>query len=790
MTLPAKEQSASDAAHLLSLAQEAGDVGTWRWHADCDQVFVCERTLRHMGLVTSSPISLAQFVSAVHADDRLHVESCLRHSVSGHGSDSRTVEFRIIDPGSSIRWICTKWKAISDASGSDPYIVGTTFDVTIFRDNREVIRRTESTIRNLGDNLPNGAIYQIVSEPPEQARFTYISAGIERLFGVSQEEVLRDPEILYRLVHPEDQERLRKTEARAVHGLTTYECQFRQFTKSGEQRWVMCRAAPLRTSPTKVTWDGVIIDITEEKRTEELLRTSEATFRALADTMPQIVWSCNAEGAYDYFNRRWYEFSGARASDEVSDAGFLDHVHPDDRPKVIEGWTDSLRSGEPFQGEYRLQGNGNEYRWFIVRASPLRDDSGAVVRWFGTCTDIHSERQSRDELVRAKVRAEDEGKVKDEFLATLSHELRTPLNSILGWSQLMRQTNMSEEDIRKGIDIIERSARVQIGLIEDLLDMSRIIAGKLRLDVQRVSMAAVIQSAITSAHPTAIAKEIAISQQLDTPDVSVRGDPGRIQQVIWNLLANALKFTPRGGKVWVTLSRLEEWVQIEVRDTGIGISDQFLPYVFDRFRQSDASTTRKYDGLGIGLSIVRSLVELHGGSVTARSAGAGRGALFCVRLPAPRSDSNTDDLGQAHESSVPRRIGPARDTLRGLRVLVVDDDRDARDVLQAILEGDGAEVVIAASVNEACAILAKEIVDVVLTDIGMPEKDGYALMRELKSWTPPRKAPPAVALTAFARSEDRTRALVAGFQHHLPKPVEPAELVAVVSNLGRRDLAA
>lgn len=789
MTNSAYKGADSDAEQLLQLAKENGDVGTWRWDGRGETFSLCERARRHLGIVQESNLSLEVFLTAIYPEDRLHLESCLRHSLGAGIETFRSVEFRTASLPK--RWICCKWSLAAHDRESAPRLVGTTADVTLFRDNRDLIRRSENMLRHLGDNVPNGAIYQIVSPANQPTRFSYISLGIERLFGVSADEVLSDPNALYALVHPEDRDRVRRAEHKALATLTNYECEFRQFTRGGELRWVLCRAAPFRAPSGDVTWDGVIIDITDQKRTEERLRTSEATFRTLADTMPQIIWSSTADGKCDYFNNRWYEYSGMLPAKSLEDQfSLVEFVHPSDYQNLLTDWNACLQTGAAFHSEFRLKRNDSEYRWFIARAVPLRDASDTIVRWVGTCTDIHAGRQNREDLERAKARAEDEGRVKDEFLATLSHELRTPLNSILGWSQLMRRTTMSEEDWRKGIEIIERSARLQVGLIEDLLDMSRIIAGKLRLNVQKADVTSIVQSAVTSAHPTATEKQITIVQQIDYPGAVIKGDPGRIQQIVWNLLSNALKFTPRGGKIWITVSRLDTSIQIEVRDTGIGIADSFLPHVFERFRQADGSSTKKYDGLGLGLSIVRSLAELHGGTVIARSAGSGKGASFAVRFPHPKNEKEIGDNRDASALGAVRRMPSCRTSLTGIKVLVVDDNEDSRDILGAILEGEGAQVVSAESVDQSLDILMVQPVDVVLTDIGMPDKDGYALMREIQSWRNQRTVPPVVALTAFARSEDRTRALVAGFQHHLPKPVEPAELIAIVGNLGRRAAAA
>jgi PAS domain S-box-containing protein len=381
----------------------------------------------------------------------------------------------------------------------------------------------------------------------------------------------------------------------------------------------------------------------------------------------------------------------------------------------------------------------------------------------------------------ARADAEAANRMKDQFLATLSHELRTPLNAILGWARILRGGQLGSTALAEGLETIERNSKVQAQLIEDLLDLSRIISGKLRLDVQSVNLVDVIEAAIAAVRPAADAKEIRIRSVLDSLASAVNGDPARIQQVVWNLLSNAVKFTPRGGQVQVLLERVNSHVEISVSDTGIGIKPDFLPYVFDRFRQADASTTRKHGGLGLGLSIVRQLVEMHGGTVRAKSAGEGKGATFSIALPValarPDAQRKPERVRDAHDAPLDRA------DLGGLRVLVVDDEADARELVRRILTGAHASVKIAASVEEALDAIRGDRPDVLLSDIGMPERDGFDLIRVVRQEGIDGRQMPAVALTAFARPEDRRRALLAGFQMHVAKPVDPDELVAVVATL-------
>ncbi len=388
----------------------------------------------------------------------------------------------------------------------------------------------------------------------------------------------------------------------------------------------------------------------------------------------------------------------------------------------------------------------------------------------------------------ARAEAERVSLMKDEFLATLSHELRTPLNAILGWSQILRGRTGDEEEQQEGLAVIERNAKVQTQLIEDLLDMSRIISGKVRLDVQRVDLQDVVKAAIASVRHSADAKDIRLQIVLDPLAGPVRGDPNRLQQCFWNLLSNAIRFTPKGGRVQVSLERVNSHLEVCVVDNGQGIEPDFLPHVFERFRQGDGSTTRRHGGLGLGLSIVKHLVELHGGTVRAKSAGIGQGATFCIELPVMVVHPSAGDSRRDHPKGIAQE-SQALDhpSLEGVLVLAVDDEPDARNLLRHVLSSCGARVLLAASAREGLELVRRERPDMIVSDIGMPGEDGYEFIRQVRQLSPDEGGrTPAAALTAFARAEDRTRALRAGYQMHVAKPVEPTELTAVVASLATR----
>ena len=472
---------------------------------------------------------------------------------------------------------------------------------------------------------------------------------------------------------------------------------------------------------------------------------------------------------------------------------------PPDRQEEERHIIASLRAGKRIEHyeTVRLAKDGRLIE-VALTISPLRDQTGEIVGASKILRDVTERKRIERELQgllaernqilaserAARSEAERLSSSKDEFLALLSHELRTPLNAILGWTQILRNGSVASANFDKGLGVIERNVRAQTQLVDDLLDMSRIISGQMRLDVQPVMPFAFVQGAIESARPTADARGVLLEAILDPAAGPVSGDANRLQQVAWNLISNAIKFTPRGGQVQVTFERVNSNIEICVADSGIGIRPDFLPHIFERFRQADATSTREHGGLGLGLSIVKHIVELHGGTVEASSDGEGQGATFRVRLPLAVSRLNPDRPHEHPRSSQRPAVPFVNADLSNLVVLVVDDDPDSRDLLHRLLSDCGATVTAAASAAEALAATNIQRPNLLISDIGMPEVDGYQLLRSLRASSDVRF--PAIALTAFARSEDRTRALLAGFVAHVSKPVEPAELIATVAAVSGR----
>ncbi len=546
-------------------------------------------------------------------------------------------------------------------------------------------------------------------------------------------------------------------------------------------------------------------DVTERHLAESASRWLAAIVASSDDAiigkdLKSIItsWNFGAERIFGY------------TADEMIGTSIMRLIPADRREEELEILS-RIRRGERFDHfeTVRLAKDGRQLDVSIT-VSPIKDSTGRVVGASKVARDI-TERKKTEEALRkaaeeaevanrerlqlldrereARLQAERANRLKDEFLATLSHELRTPLNAVLGWSNILRLGKLEGEELRQGLDTIERNARVQAQIIDDLLDMSRIISGKVRLDVQRVDLPAVLNESIETLRATAEAKGVRLQVVVDPFAGPISGDPSRLQQVFWNLLNNAVKFTPKGGKVRVVLERVNSHVEVSVIDTGEGIAPEFLPYIFDRFQQGDASTTRRHGGLGLGLAIVKQLVGLHGGNVSVKSGGIGQGAAFIVQLPLIAVYSEPDEE-RRHPRAALRENRPLPEvSLENVHVLVVDDEIDARELVKRLLEMAGATVSMAGSVSEAMERIVAGRPDVLVCDIGMPGEDGYSLIRRLRGLEEKQEnVLPAVAVTAYARSEDRTKAIRSGFQNHLAKPVEPAELLAVVSSLAGRKI--
>ncbi len=598
------------------------------------------------------------------------------------------------------------------------------------------------------------------------------------------------------------EERPRVTAAidEAIRTKGVFELEHRVRRADGTPGWTSSRAVPLLDEAGEIAeWFGTASDTTERRRAEAELAAARGRLDTalIAGEVGTYEWEVGTDRLYGDANFARIFSVALDASGAAPLAVYLAGIHPDDRERTGRLIRRSVETGADFEAEYRVI-NGDRERWVVARGRMVTDPAGRVVRFPGVVVDITDRKRVEAERERlleseqaARSEAERAGRMKDEFLATLSHELRTPLNAILGWATIIRGSGSDPEDVAQGMEVIERNARAQSQIIEDLLDMSRIISGKVRLDVQRLDLSAIAQAAVATARPTADAKGVRLVSVIDPlHNVVVTGDASRLQQVLWNLLTNAVKFTPRGGRVQLLLERVNSHLEVSVIDNGEGIPPEFLPHVFDRFRQADASTTRRHGGLGLGLSIVKQLVELHGGSVRVKSAGPGQGTTFIVTLPLTVVQAAAEpEAERRHPRATPTLAGLKESCAEivGVRVLVIDDEPDARALVKRLLEDCHAVVATTGSVDEVVRLVATGDFDVLVSDIGMPAEDGYSLIRRVRALGKDQGGGiPAIALTAYARVEDRVRAVSAGFQMHVAKPVEAVELVAMVAGAAGR----
>ena len=516
----------------------------------------------------------------------------------------------------------------------------------------------------------------------------------------------------------------------------------------------------------------------------DALQQHEAARRlaAIVNSSEDAIMSKTLEGIITSWNPAAERMFGWSAAEAIGKP--ITMIIPDDRLGEETAVIANLRRGQSIDHYETLRRRKDGVLIPIsLTVSPIRDPSGAIIGASKIARDITERRRVEEDRTRAlaqeraaRADAEQASRVKDEFLATLSHELRTPLTAIMGWVRMIRQGNLDDGATDRALEIVDRNTQALTRLVEDILDISSITMGRFRLESVPVDFATIVRAAVDSVRHAATAKNIRLDVSVTATIRPVLGDAGRLQQVVWNLVANAVKFTPDYGQVDVSLASVGSYAELRVHDNGQGIAPEFAPRLFDRFTQHDASTTRQHGGLGMGLAIVRHLVELHGGTVRAESPGPGRGATFIVRLPQVL----------ARAADLDGRPAPAPLVLGGIRVLAVEDEADTRDLIATVLRQAGADVFVAASVDEAIDALATSRPDVVLCDIAMPGRDGYDLLREAKRRPGPLAQTPFVALTAHVQEHERRRSLVEGFSVHVPKPVDPAQLVEVVRSIGRR----
>jgi PAS domain S-box-containing protein len=622
---------------------------------------------------------------------------------------------------------------------------------------------------------------------------TYANPAFCRMTGWSAAELLalREP---FPFWPPEELEENRRAFAQTLRGEAPPEgFDLRYQRRDGERFDVHVLVAPL-ASPEggRAGWLSSVHDVTARRAAEDALRRSRAQLAEVQRLAQVGGWEWDVASGRVWWSDELYAMFGLPSSSQaLTYQAFLERVHPEDRERVADVVEGAARRGEPFEMEHRIVRPDGEMRVVLGRGHVDVQGDGRLRRMVGTAQDVTERKRAEEERASllqaqaARAQAEEANRLKDEFLATLSHELRTPLNAIVGWASLMSTGNLDDATRQKAVQTISNAARALTQLIADVLDVSRISAGKVQLSLRTVELARVAEAALDTVKPAAQARRVRLSLKVDedAADACVLGDPDRLQQVVWNLLSNAVKFTPAEGSVDVRVAQDRGEATITVTDTGVGIAPTFLPHVFDRFRQADSGSRRAFGGLGLGLSIARHLAEAHGGRLYAASQGEGRGATFTLRVPALAGAARAASEVATVEAD-PWANAPG---LGGVRVLAVEDDLASREMLGAMLRRLGAEVVLAQSAAEGYAMLQQYRPDVLLSDIEMPGENGYELMRRVRALAPADGGmTPAAAITAHVGPEDRVKALAAGFGLHVAKPVQPADVAMAVAALAAR----
>jgi PAS domain S-box-containing protein len=662
--------------------------------------------------------------------------------------------------------------------------------------NRENLRQSEERFKLLVESVRDYAIFML---DVEGYVLTW-NAGAERFKGYKAKEIIGQH---FSRFYPADAlaRGLPAHELEVASKVGVFEDEGWRVRKDGTLFWANVVITAMRTAQGElVGFSKVTRDLTQRRGHEEDLRRSEERFRLLVEGVSEYaIFMLDPNGLVSSWNAGAQRIKGYTASEIIGQ-----HFSVFYPPEAKEShWPEhelqvAAEKGSFTDVGWRLRKDGTTF-WASVSLSALRDDAGQLLGFAKLTRDLTESKRveameiatlQREEMLdaerNARMSAQRSMRLKDEFLATLSHELRTPLSAILGWTQILlrEDTPKGPAEQKRAVEVIDRNARAQVRLIDDLLDLSRIMTGKLRLDLQQIPLSTVVEAAVDSARPAAENKGVRLRAMLSSGNDVVSGDGTRLQQVVWNLLTNAIKFTPKGGQIQVLLQRINSHLELSVSDTGIGIPAHYLPQVFDRFSQKDSSTTRTFGGLGLGLAICKQLVELHGGVIRAASDGEGSGSTFFVELPVSithLTDRETPRIHPTTETQPGEMASLPR--LDGVHVFAVDDEPDARELLRTVLQDQGATVTSFSSADEALTALKTSKPSILICDVGMPKTDGYQLIRTLRAEEARGSRIPALALTAFARAEDRKRSLVAGYQAHLAKPFDVGELILLVADL-------
>jgi PAS domain S-box-containing protein len=763
----------------LRMALESAQLGTWDWNLVTNKLVWDDRCKAMFGLSPASPVTIDIFFTALHPDDHERIKQQINHCLSSASDGVYDVEYRITGIEDQIeRWVLAKGQVYVTPEGTPKRFIGTVLDITDRKRAETALRESEERLQLAIEGSGGGFWdWNIVTNED------YLSAEWVEMLGFEPDEIPAKYSSWEQLIHPDDKTRVMEMlDAHLRDARHSYQFEYRLRMKSGEWKWIANFGKVVKRDETgqPIRMAGIHLDISDRKQAEEQVQLSEARYRTLANAVSQLMWISRSDGQVEFFNRQWYAYTGLQTVDFASHS-WPEVIHPDDAAMIVEARTTAIVRQAAYEVEARIKRYDQVYRWHLARVVPLLDDAGQVVNWFGTATDIHDRKLAeaeREQLLAqeqtARAAAEQANRMKDEFLAILSHELRSPLNPILGWSQLLQTQEFDRAKTLQALSTIERNAKLQTQLIDDLLDVAKILRGKLQLDYQAVDLTLMITAAIETVQTSARAKSIDIEPRLPS-GATVWGDEGRLQQVVWNLLSNAIKFTPEAGHITLSLTYTETTARIAVTDTGKGIQSEFLPHIFESFRQEDASITRNHGGLGLGLAIARHLTEAHGGTIEAKSPGLGQGTTFTVTLPLMATTTSAI-RDRARLADVPN--------LAGMRILAVDDDADCRDLITSMLSAYGAEVLAADSARQALEHLIAFKPDLLISDLGMPQLDGHSLIRQIRTLSVKSGGNiPAIALSAYTREEDLKKSLHSGFQRHIAKPLEVEVLISAITEL-------
>jgi PAS domain S-box-containing protein len=729
-----------------------------------------------------------RWIGLIHPEDRARAQEQIAAALE-RGDESFQVEYRLRRHNGAYQAVCEAGWIMRDEEGRARSALCRVTESTARQPEEEWVVRRGRKFKLLAGQSP-----EIISRLDRGLRHVYINPAFERVLGLRARDYLGKK--AGELGLPPGAPWIYEEKLLSAL-LSGQEERFEFSFSTGEQTrsFETLLIPELNEQGGVESLLSVTSEITARRQDEEKWLGSDERLRQILEATEVGAWQLDLlTGSFTWYGKT-ADLLGVRPEDIAgSYEATLKMVHPDDRATIRHAAKRSVETGAEFRVEFRVMRPQGSARWLMAKGQVYTNAEGASERMMGILYDITPRKQvedARQELLAqaqaARAEAEATARAKDEFLGVISHELRTPLSAMLGWAEVLRSRQPDDPIYERALQTIERNAEHQGKLIEDLLDTTRILSGKLRIEVQPLYLEALLEESLDVVRPAAEAKEIEISAAFDQGPNLIMGDANRLQQVFWNLLSNAIKFTDPGGRVEVRLERESAEARIIVRDTGKGISPDFLPYVFELFRQADSSSARPQGGLGLGLALARRLVEMHGGTIRADSSGEGRGATFTVTLPARSGNRTTSEMKAVEIQKTLDANG--KPSLDGLRILVVDDEADARDLLAIRLQQCGADVITASSVEAALDLLTQlgPRPDLIVSDIAMPGEDGYSLMRRLRALeTEQGGRIPAIALTAYNRTKDRVQALAAGFQLHVPKPVNVAELAhAIASIVGR-----